>query len=178
MTSITMNMPRTLKSQTVPLSFRSIYPNKDQILLLGNFKTSRNMVKTKLTISSPSPFPFQMGSLLGLPSLVIIEIYPIIQARTFKTIFDISLSLTLHFSYVTKTGPFSLPDTSQIPQPSSISTSTSLLSLPLSHLDPWDSFLTDLPKSILFQLQSIIPPCSQSHHFKKLPYPSYSKSCL
>lgn len=121
-----------------------------------------------------------MSSLLGLPSLVIIEIniYLIIQARTFKTIYDISLSLTLNFPYVAKTCAFYLPDTSQIPQPSSISTSTSLLSLPFSHLDPCNSFLTDLPKSILFQLQSVIPPCSQSHHFKKLPYPSYSKSCL
>ena len=79
------------------------------------------------------------------------------ESLSFKTIFDISLSLTLHFSYVTKTGPFYLPDTSQIPQSSSISTSTSLLSLPLSHLDPWDSFLTDLPAAAAAKLLQSCP---------------------
>lgn len=154
MTSITKNMPITPKSQTVPMSFQIIYPNKELILPLGNFTGTLNITCSKLN----SLFPLhplshlKLGSLLVFPSSVTAEanIHPITQDRTFITIFNISLSPTPHFQYVTKACPFNLPDTSQIPS-TFLHLHHHLLILIIISLGPFQQ-PPNWPKSILFQL--------------------------
>lgn len=111
-------MPMTPKSQTVPLSFRSIYPNKDLIVHLANFKGTLNIICSKPKSPyplHPPPYSNWVLSRCSPPQLLAkTNIDPLIQARTSRTIFDTSLSPTPHFQYITKTCPFYLPDTSQI----------------------------------------------------------------